>query len=253
MSPIFAGNIDVALIAFYAFVAFFAGLVIYLNRESRREGYPLEDDLNGRLAPPALLYDDRTKFFRMPFGRGFYSTKDHGRDPIDLPVRRERFPGSPAFPTGNPLVDGVGPAAWAERRKVPDLDMEGHPRIVPLSTTGELWIDKRDPDLRGMKVIAADGLVAGTISDVWVDRSERMIRYLSVDTGTRIALAPMFMASVSKGRRVVSIDAINAAQFADVPAIEGPATITFYEEERVQAYFGGGYLYANADRQEPIL
>jgi photosynthetic reaction center H subunit len=29
--------------------------------------------------------------------------------------------------------------------------------------------------------------------------------------------------------------------------------ITFYEEERIVAYFGGGYLYANRARQEPIL
>ena len=40
------------------------------------------------------------------------------------------------------------------------------------------------------------------------------------------------------------------------PGVPRPAAagqITFYEEERVQAYFGGGYLYATAGRQEPLL
>jgi photosynthetic reaction center H subunit len=61
------------------------------------------------------------------------------------------------------------------------------------------------------------------------------------------------MAKVDRRRRRVVIDALNAAQFAGVPRLESPSQITLYEEERVQAYFGGGYLYASADRQEPIL
>ena len=253
MSPVFAGHIDVALVAFDAFVLFFIGLVIYLNRESRREGFPLEDDITGRLDSPALILDAAPKTFKLPFGRGTRSTDDYAREPVDIPAVRERFRGAPYRPTGNPLVDGIGPGAWAERRRVPDLDLEGHARIVPLSSIDTLWIDSSDPDPRGMSVVGADGVVAGTVTDIWVDRAERFIRYLSVDIGTRTVLAPMAMASVSGRKRTISIDAITAAQFADVPAIEGPDTITFYEEERVQAYFGGGYLYATPERQEPIL
>ena len=37
------GNLDVAQIVLYAFCVFFAGLIFYLRREDRREGYPLED------------------------------------------------------------------------------------------------------------------------------------------------------------------------------------------------------------------
>lgn len=251
MSPVIAGNIDVALLTFYAFVLFFVGLVIYLNRESRREGFPLEEDFGGRLDSPALISDAAPKVFRLPFGRGTRSTADYAREPVDLPVTRERFEGSPLRPTGNPLVDGIGPAAWANRAKVPDLDMEGHPRIVPLSTTDAVWIDRRDADPRGLKVIGADGVEAGTVTDVWVDRAERLIRYLTIDIGTRSVLAPMAMAKVNRKR--VLIDAVTAAQFADAPAIDGPDVITFYEEERVQAYFGGGYLYATPERQEPII
>jgi photosynthetic reaction center H subunit len=35
-------NIDGAQIAIWAFWLFFAGLVIYIRREDKREGYPLE-------------------------------------------------------------------------------------------------------------------------------------------------------------------------------------------------------------------
>lgn len=36
------GYIDVAQVVLYIFWAFFFGLVIYLLRENKREGYPLE-------------------------------------------------------------------------------------------------------------------------------------------------------------------------------------------------------------------
>ncbi len=37
-------NIDVAQVVLYMFWVFFAGLVYYLHRENKREGYPLESD-----------------------------------------------------------------------------------------------------------------------------------------------------------------------------------------------------------------
>ena len=256
MSPVIAGNIDVALLTFYAFVLFFIGLVIYLNRESRREGFPLEDDMTGRLDTPGLFLDASPKTFRLPFGRGTRSTADYAREPVDLPATRERFPGAPLRPTGNPLEDGMGPAAWANRRNVPDLDMEGHARIVPLSSIDTLWIDGNDPDPRGLTMVGLDGATAGTIADIWVDRAERVIRYLEVATegaAGKHVLVPMAMSTIERRRKRVVCDAVNAAQFADAPPVPATGTITFYEEERAQAYFGGGYLYASRNRQEPIL
>jgi photosynthetic reaction center H subunit len=155
-------------------------------------------------------------------------------------------------PTGNPLADGVGPASYAERARWPDQDAHGRARIVPLSGESQIsvWSGGRDP--RGMSVTAADGKVAGTVRDLWIDRAEHQIRYLEVETtGGKTILAPMAMASVSaKG---VSIDAINAADYDGVPQLETAGEITRYEEERIIGYFGGGYLYANTDRLEPWL
>ena len=45
----------------------------------------------------------------------------------------------------------------------------------------------------------------------------------------------------------------DAVQFAGVPRLAAVDQITLYEEERVAAYFGGGYLYATAERQEPLM
>ncbi|QGN54597.1 photosynthetic reaction center subunit H [Novosphingobium sp. Gsoil 351] len=248
------GSIDVAELAFFAFVLFFVLLVFWLRREDRREGYPLEDELTGAVESyGGAMHTATTKSFRLPFDRGTVSAPTKGREPVDILARRhENFSGAPYEPTGNPLTDGIGPAAYAERAKWPDQDAGGRARIVPLSTQTEITISRPDSDPRGMKVYGADGALAGTISDLWVDRSDHLVRYYDIaTTGGGRALAPAAMGKISKGALVV--DAINAADFAGAPLPAAAGEITRYEEERIVGYFGGGYLYANADRQEPWL
>jgi len=53
--------------------------------------------------------------------------------------------------------------------------------------------------------------------------------------------------------KYVEIDAITAAQFETAPGLETPGIITRYEEDRIQAYFGGGYMYATPERSEAWL
>lgn len=51
----FSQNFDFAQLVLYAFWIFFVGLVFYLRREDKREGYPLESDhgpVGGWPAPP---------------------------------------------------------------------------------------------------------------------------------------------------------------------------------------------------------
>ncbi|MCX8006386.1 MAG: photosynthetic reaction center subunit H, partial [Burkholderiaceae bacterium] len=43
------GYIDVAQITLYVFWIFFAGLIIYLHRENKREGYPLESERSAHI------------------------------------------------------------------------------------------------------------------------------------------------------------------------------------------------------------
>ena len=254
------GTFDVAELAFLLFFGFFIALVFYLNKESRREGYPLEDEETGKIHPGSLFDGDK-KSFQLPHGRGTYVPEDVARDDINVPaVQAFRGAGAPFVPTGNPMKDGMGPAAWANRSKYPDLTFDGRPRIVPIAQSHELIVSPNDPELIGWPVMAADKQIVGKVSDIWVDQAEHIIRYLEVETTTgKKVLAPMMVAAVqTKGffddkPELVEIDAITAAQFEDVPALETAGIITRYEEDRVQAYYGGGYMYATPERAEPWL
>ena len=73
-------------------------------------------------------------------------------------------------------------------------------------------IARGDPDPRGMLVLGADNAVAGSVSDIWVDRAEWTIRYLEValNSGGTVLL-PITGALIRKARRHVLVDAITAA------------------------------------------
>ena len=251
-----AGHIDIAELMFYIFFLFFLGLIIYLRREDRREGYPVEDDIGGRLRrDDGLLTTARPKTFNLPFGQGSVTLPNSNRDPVEVANSRRTaaWTGASIEPIGDPMAAGIGPGARAHRAKFADVTAEGHLRIVPIGDATGTTVEARDVDPRGLTVRGADGAIAGTVSDIWVDRSEMMIRYLEVDTGTRKVLMPMTMALVSRGKNNVTCSAITAAQFAAVPALAKKCEITRDEEEQVVAYFGAGYLYATPERQEPII
>lgn len=258
------GSFDVAELAFLLFFGFFVALVFYLNRESRREGYPLEDEETGKVHPGSLFDGDK-KSFQLPHGRGTYVPEDVARDDINVPaVQAFRAAGAPWVPSGDAMADGMGPAAWANRAKYPDLTFDGRPRIVPIAQSHDLVVSPHDPQLVGYPVVAADGVTVGKVSDIWVDQAEHMIRYLEIETTSgKKVLAPMMVAVVHGNGLIdallpiidnkpeyVEIDAITAAQFDGVPALETAGTITRYEEDRIQAYYGGGYMYATPERSE---
>jgi photosynthetic reaction center H subunit len=250
-------EIDVAFIALCLFFMFFLGLIIYLRREDRREGYPLEEDGNAQTLrhPGGFLFFPDPKTFTLPHNRGVVTVPNEKRDRRPIAAKRSIVPGSPLEPTGNPMLDGVGPGAWAERADVPDITHHGEPKIVPMRIAQDVSIVEGDPDPRGMTVLGTDGAEAGTVSDVWVDRPESMIRYLEVSlraNGSKVLL-PITMALIHGAKRVVEVDAITGAQFADVPKQKSPDQVTFLEEERIVAYYGGGYLYATPERTEPLI
>ena len=257
-SPVFVGTIDVALLALLLFAGFFLGLVFYLRREDRREGYPLESEVNGRLeSGGGMLLFAPTKSFLLPFGRGTVTAPTKGREPVELPNARrfDRFPGAPYEPVGDPMQAGVGPGAYAQRADLPDLDWQGAPRIIPLSTIDSIVVSKRDTDPRGLPVVGVDGKVAGMVTDLWVDRADHLIRYhqVELDGGMGTVLLPFVMTTVGGRPARVTTDSVTAAQFAGAPRIAGMGQITFLEEEKIQAYFGAGYLYATPQRSEPFL
>lgn len=174
-------------------------------------------------------------------------------------VAVDGFNGSPLVPTGNPMIDGVGPAAWADRADEPDRTFHGAPKIVPMRLDPTFSVAKGDPDPRGLPVEAADKVTAGTVIELWVDRAEPQVRYYEVQlsgTERRIMLPAGFVQWPNFGlwgNDRLLVKSITAAQFAEVPAIRRDDQITLLEEDKVMAYFAGGHLYATAARSEPII
>ncbi|KPF68438.1 hypothetical protein IP88_11840 [alpha proteobacterium AAP81b] len=251
---IIVGGLDVAELCFYAFFLFFIGLVIYLRREDRREGYPLEDDMTGwsESLDAGILQFAPPKAFVLPFDRGTVMTPTIGKEPMPQNVTPRVHTGTPFEPLGNPLTSGVGPASWAPRQERPDVDQFNRPRIVPARLNDHLFVAAGDTDPRGLPVVGLDDVIAGTVKDLWVDRSENLVRYLEVElTGGGVIVVPMPVCEVS--RRRVLVDAVTAAQIAEAPVIGAPDQITLREEDQVQAYFGAGYLWATPSRREPLL
>lgn len=250
-------QIDVAQLALIAFFLFFLGLVFYLQRESNREGVPLENAAGERTNNTGLSGLPSTKTFRLPHGGTISAPRNEPYEPLPMSTSAG-FIGAPIEPLGDGMLSGLGPAAYANRADVPDRQFfDGTPRIVPLRLDNELGLAREDYDPRGMIIVGADDEVAGTISDVWVDRSEGVVRYLEValvaDLGGRRVLVPMPMCDIQGHHGRVKVQLIMGEQFANVPALRSPDQITLLEEDKVMAYFGGGLLYASAARSEPLI
>lgn len=247
--------IDVAQITLYAFWIFFAGLIYYLLQENKREGYPLESERSGHLRvqgwPP--MPKPKTYLLRDGTTRTAPAAPVAQRELAAQPIGN--WLGAPLQPTGNPMLDGIGPGAYADRPDVTDKTVDGDARIVPLRVAPDFEVSSNDPDPRGMNVLGADGEVGGTVVDLWVDRSEMLFRYLELDVtgpaGNRRVMLPINFTRVTRGQ--VLVKSIMGGQFALVPGLRNPDEITLLEEEKVMAYYGGGVLYADPSRQEPLL
>ena len=245
------GYVDLAQILLYAFWVFFAGLIYYLARENHREGYPMESDSLGRAVVTGWPVPPPTTF-KLAGGID-HVVPDPGKLEPPLVARATgASPGSPIEATGDAMLDGVGPAAWANRADVPDMTLHGEPKIIPLRAAAGYAVAKQDADPRGLPVIAGDGKPAGTVRELWLDTSEMMFRYLEVDTtGGRRVLLPVPFARIR--RSAVEVNSIYAHHFASVPTTRNPDQVTMLEEEKISAFYGGGTLFADPKRSEPLL
>ncbi len=251
------GSIDLAQIVLYAFWIFFVGLIFYLRREDKREGYPLESDRGERVAVQGFPAIPAPKTFLLADG----STIQAPRRETDHAVAirpAAGFPGAPFEPTGNPMQDGVGPAAYAMRPDHAELVFDTtDPKIVPLRAAPAYHIAEDDPDPRGMEVIGLDGVAGGLVVDAWVDRSDVLLRFLEVETagaaGPRRVLVPMTLVRIDHKRGRVRLASVTAAQLAEAPGTAQPEQITMREEDRIAAYFASGHLYATPARLGPVL
>lgn len=276
----FTSYIDLAQVTLYLFWIFFFGLIYWLRMEDRREGYPLESDTMDRVLPENSILIPKPKTFILPEG-GEYHAPSFARDDRELSAERTaRAAGSPLEPIGDPMLANVGPAAYVERHDEPELTIDGRDAIVPMRIAEDYSVSA-GPDPRGFEVVALDGETAGTVVDIWVDRSEMLVRYLEVelpladgaDAETGEAdeeaegssdgeapkalaprrLLPITMLRVNADRKRVDVDSIDAAQFERVPALASPDRVTILEEERIGAFYAGGLLYAYPSRAESLV
>ena len=244
----FFGNFDMASLAIWSFWGFFAFLIYYLQTENMREGYPLETE-DGQPAPNQGPFPlPKPKTFILPHGRGEVTVPNGAREARELALARTAVSeGFPHAPTGNPMEDGVGPASWAPRRDIPELDGHGHNKIVPMAQASAFAVAAgRDP--RGLPVQAGDLEVVGRISDMWVDAPEQLVRYLEIElnSGSK-RLVPMPMVKIWKDR--VRINSLSSDLFDNVPATRSSTEVTLLEEDKISGYYAGGTLYA-ADKRK---
>jgi photosynthetic reaction center H subunit len=235
-------HFDIAFISLYVFWLFFAFLVFWLHRESKREGYPLVTDRPDRIKVVG--------FPAMPPPKTFITHDGHS---ITVPRPNEVEPpvvgavqapggfGAPLIPTGNPMVDGVGPASWVPRRDEPELDGHGHNKIVPMARAEGFTVSAgRDP--RGLPVQAGDLEVVGRLSDIWVDAPEQLVRYIEVELNSGAKrLVPMTLARIWEDR--VRVNFLASDSFDAIPATRSSTEVTKLEEDKISAYVAAGWMY----------
>ena len=256
MTGTFFGEFDLASLAIWLFWIFFAALIFYIQRENMREGYPLENDDGTEAANQGPFPVPSDKTFLLPHGRGEV-TVPSGQAPDRAEIAlRQTSPanGMPLEPTGDPMIDGVGPASWAPRRDAPELTGHGHPKIIPMAANDSFkHAAGRDP--RGLPVMSGDGEIVGKVTDMWVDEPEQLVRYLEYTLdpkwGTGNRLVPLTMARINSNH--VKVRSLYGKHFATVPKHASPTQVTVLEEDKICGYYGGGTLYADASRQEPQL
>ncbi len=246
--------VDVAQLVLYLFWIFFAGLIYYLSQENHREGYPMETDIPGGPKVGGWPVPE-PKTFLLADGRQV-SVPDLKPDPhVYSAEPGHAYIGAPLVPVGDPMFAAVGPGAYARRHDEPDVDMNGHARIVPLREMPEFQVASASTDPRGLPVVGADGQVGGTVADIWVDHSENIVRYIEVEApsanGPRRVLLPMTFARVHRDR--VAVKSVLGAQLSTAPAPRQPNRVTLLEEDKISAYYGAGTLYAEPSRQEPLI
>jgi photosynthetic reaction center H subunit len=245
----FFGNFDLASLSIWLFWGFFALLIYYLQTENMREGYPLENEDGTPAANQGLFAVPSPKTFDMPHNRGSVSVPSAANEDAhrraDLAMARTAVSeGFPHAPTGNPMIDGVGPASWAPRRDAPELDGHGHPKIKPMSGNDAFFVSAgRDP--RGLPVVCRDDQVIGTVTDMWIDMPEQLVRYVEFEIapehGSGKRLAPVTMVKITD--RWVDVTSLNSDQINGIPTTKSADQITLLEEEKITGWFAGGLMY----------
>jgi photosynthetic reaction center H subunit len=219
--------------------------------ENHREGYPMESGSSGRAVIKGFPIPE-PKTFLLEGGRSVTVPDLTRKEPAYNAVASHPSSGSPIEPRGDAMTAAVGAGAYSNREDVPERTTHGVPLIQPLRIASDFSVAPQDVDPRGLPVMAGDGKQGGTVKDIWIDSAEMMFRYLEVEiTGGKTVLLPITFSLIRRNQ--VEVHAIYARHFAAVPPLKNPDQVTKLEEEKITAYYGGGTLYADVKRSEPLI
>ncbi len=214
----------------------------------------MESDSNGRAVVKGWPIPD-PKTFKLEGGRSVTVPDLHRGEPPLGGRPANTSSSTPLEPLSDGMRDAVGPGAYALREDVPEMTIHGAPVIQPLRTAAGYGVAAQDTDPRGLPVMGADGKQGGIVKDIWVDSAEMLFRYLEVETNvngaTRNVLLPIPFARIRRNQ--VEVNAIYGMHFANVPGTRHPDQVTKREEDQISAYYGGGTLYADPARSEPLM
>ena len=118
------GYVDVAQLALYGFWIFFAGLIYYLQREMKREGYPLESDRSANITVQGWPAIPEPKTYLL--ANGDTVSVPNNRVDNQPPLHEGAYRGSPLQPIGNPM--------WVDRSEMLfrylEVETTGNKRVL---------------------------------------------------------------------------------------------------------------------------
>lgn len=247
-------HIDVPEAAVAIFFILFLGLIYHLRQADKREGYPMQASpfdptpLQGFPVPPdPMVYK---------LNEGGTTVAPHNYKLAPMHARPlHRFDGTPLVPVGNPLLAGIGPGAWVQRRDEPMRTENGEPVLQPLRLLPEWSVEAGDADPRGMAVFDWRWHEVGVVADIWIDQAIQILRLLEVELrpglGIGRVLVPIYHATIHEKAREIHIESLRAHQFAELPMPAAPDRITAQEDERLNAYYAAGRFYRDSTLTDP--
>ena len=195
-------HMDVAQVVLYAFWVFFAGLVFYLRREDRREGYPLEAEVPGHFKARNSCWIPEPKMFLRADGRqGPCPELQGGRAP-DQRAEGRALAGRAAHPDGRSDARRRRPRQLrrAPRRALhrPLTATICSPRSASPRTSRSPSEGANPARLRRGR---ADGVAAGASATCGSTARKSIVRYFEVKLSARQARAS---AGPFRGRQLLS-------------------------------------------------
>ena len=146
--------IDVAQVVFPRSWLFFAGLVFWLRREDRREGYPLESEVSGHFKDRGFIWIPEPKTFILANGEG-PAPHFEGRHAADQRARRSS-PGRARRSSRRAIRCGRRrPRQPRPRPDEPYRPLDGHDLLAPLRVATNYAVPPEGGNPIGFEVVGA--------------------------------------------------------------------------------------------------